>query len=106
MDNTATASFMGVGEGKNQAHMLFQQKPTMPDVETRAKLPGKGNYLCFVQIKALISPSSHWPLQKSITSYFSRHHGPWLPPHKELRLAVQGFLIFPDYKALPHTGTL
>lgn len=34
MDNTATASLMGVGEEKNQAHILFQQKPTVPDVET------------------------------------------------------------------------
>lgn len=28
VDNTATASFMGVGEGKNEAYTFFQQKST------------------------------------------------------------------------------
>lgn len=83
MDNTATASFMGVGEGKNQANTLFRQKPAMPDVEMWAKLPGKGNRLCFGANKGSDQPQQ--PLASMV-----KHHPISLKAPQTLAASTRG----------------
>lgn len=53
---------------KSSQHIVLTM-PTMPDVETRAKLPGKGNHLCFGANKGsdqpqqpLVSMVKHHPI--------------------------------------------